>query len=652
MASNSVVELLVKVATETGQLEVLKEKLSDFSTEANKAAKETKDLGTSSQSLKGDVLSLAASFGIATTAVEAIKWGAKTYTDFVKDAIKESIQYEEAMNGVRRAVEIAGGSWEKSRQAVEDWANAIEKTTKYSDDVALAALDRMTRTLGNEKAAMAAVRLATDMSAASHQDLASSVDLLTNLFNDNARGVMEAKRQFGDLLTNAKSTADVIQILQTKLAGLAEKETGAATETEKLKNNINNLKQSFGDMITKMETPVLRLVNEHFDDLVDSIKNAAIALTNFLGPIGNLIGLGSEFVGITKESQKASVDQTKARNEEVIALKNQIDELKRLIAAKKEESDEDDRKKNKRAEGPMLGPTREDMEKYHQDVENSNARLIQMEADLQLQTQELGADTFAKKRDLLDAEEKAATDKINKEKGSNDNKEKAIHANKAKYTQRKKTLDDEESKFNRETALRSAETAINAIQTINSMSEMKSKADARRAKMLLALEQAITIARIWSSHASMGPWGIALAAASTALAVAQFAAQSKAIDKAVAANQQQATETSISTPLTNGETLTETFQTGNGSTGQSGGVGTGGGSGFSGGGGGGGGGGAGTIINVGGVVVNFSADSVDINNVDMVARRLGEAVKRGTTDAIQLAQAVYTAGEKNSGVAR
>ena len=127
MASNSVVELLVKVATETGQLEVLKEKLSDFSTEANKAAKETKDLGTLSQSLKGDVLSLAASLGIATTAVEAIKWGAKTYTDFVKDAIKESIQYEEAMNGVRRAVEIAGGSWEKSRQAVEDWANAIDE---------------------------------------------------------------------------------------------------------------------------------------------------------------------------------------------------------------------------------------------------------------------------------------------------------------------------------------------------------------------------------------------------------------------------------------------------------------------------------------------------------------------------------------------
>jgi hypothetical protein len=132
--------------------------------------------------------------------------------------------------------------------------------------------------------------------------------------------------------------------------------------------------------------------------------------------------------------------------------------------------------------------------------------------------------------------------------------------------------------------------------------------------------------------------------------VAQFAAQSKAIDKAVAANQQQATETSISTPLTNGETLTETFQTGNVSTGQSGGVGTGGGSGF-GGGGGGGGGGAGTIINVGGVTVQFTADSVDLSSVEVVARRLGEEVLRRTTEGVHLAVAIRNVGEANKNLA-
>lgn len=95
------------------------------------------------------------------------------------------------------------------------------------------------------------------------------------------------------------------------------------------------------------------------------------------------------------------------------------------------------------------------------------------------------------------------------------------------------------------------------------------------------------------------------------------------------------------------ETWTNTVRDGSGGTGQSGGVVSG--SGFSSGGGGVSGSGALTVINVGGVVVNFSAESIDLSNVDVVARRLGEAVKRGTTDAIQLAQAVYTAGEKIQG---
>ncbi|MFZ1705297.1 MAG: hypothetical protein WAT79_13195, partial [Saprospiraceae bacterium] len=143
-------------------------------------------------------------------------------------------------------------------------------------------------------------------------------------------------------------------------------------------------------------------------------------------------------------------------------------------------------------------------------------------------------------------------------------------------------------------------------------------------------------------------WGVAKSIAETGLAVAAFAVQSKAIDKARSVNNQEMTSSSISQDLGNGDTITDTFSTG---TDISGGVSSGstttGSSSSSG-----GGGGGGTIINVGGVVVNFSTDSVDLSSVGQVARQLGEAVQRKTTEAVQMAIAIYNSGQQNSGVAR
>ncbi len=67
---------------------------------------------------------------------------------------------------------------------------------------------------------------------------------------------------------------------------------------------------------------------------------------------------------------------------------------------------------------------------------------------------------------------------------------------------------------------------------------------------------------------------------------------------------------------------------------------------------GGGGGGAGTIINIGPTTVHFAADSVDVNNIDMIARRIGEAVSRGNVEAAQMALALYRSGQKQEGLAR
>lgn len=59
-------------------------------------------------------------------------------------------------------------------------------------------------------------------------------------------------------------------------------------------------------------------------------------------------------------------------------------------------------------------------------------------------------------------------------------------------------------------------------------------------------------------------------------------------------------------------------------------------------------GGSGTMtINVGGVVVNFSTEHVDLQEVDSIMRRLADSVRRGTTEGVQLALAVQRTADRN-----
>lgn len=281
----------------------------------------------------------------------------------------------------------------------------------------------------------------------------------------------------------------------------------------------------------------------------------------------------------------------------------------------------------------------------------SNDRLAELEDELNVRMAQLNDGSVTGKIEALRAQELAETNKIRKEVGNETAKEARIAQIRGIYRKKEETALQEDAKFKAGIALDAASTAISALQMINNASEINSKNDARRAKLLLALQQSITIANIWASNTKLGPWGVAKSIAETGLAVAAFAVQSKAIDNARRANEQELSSTSISQDLGNGTIITDTFSDYNSGATQSGGVGG------SGGGGGsfgvsGGGGGAGTIINIGPTSVSFSAGSVDLGNIDLIARRLGEAVTRGNVEAAQMALALYRSGQKQEGLAR
>ena len=618
--------LSVKVNAETGQLEVFGKQLGGIATESKKAERGFSDLSKSIG-------------GLVTVGALAA---------FFKSAVQGAEEENQALRRLKFSVEAAGQSFEKSQGQIQTWAQGVQQATRFTDGQAIETMGRFVRVTGDITQAQKASQLAMSLSVATGKDLGAATEILTNLINKNERGVAMARKEFGALIAGAENGQQVLDILSQKFGDAATKEEGFSQATASLSNNWNELKDNFGNAVI----PVLTTLTDWMNKGVDGIRavgdaiaaNAAIIFTTVEGVANAIKALLRRDFGVIDNIARETWEK----------IKNITVETGEMIRG---EFDKTTQAHAVHADTRVQATTRqteaeaEASRKLQEEKERDAERALAMAEQLEQQILAVNQNTLDQKMALLNAETDANRRKIQTEIQDTRQKENLLGQLDRLHLKRTQELQKAEVIVKREAAFKIVEDALQTLSIINSMQSGHTKAQVTRARVILALEKAIAIARLWAAEAGKGVVGIGLAAAGTAVLVAQFAQQSKAIGDAAKIANEGNNEFSVSREGPFGENWTETVTSGNGSTGQSGGVGTGGGSGFSGGGGGGG-GGAGTIINVGGVVVNFSADSVDINNVDMVARRLGEAVKRGTTDAIQLAQAVYTAGEKNSGVAR
>ncbi len=619
------IELTVRVNSDTGGIDVLGSKLKTLGDTAK--GTESSFLG-----LSGTSADLAKQFLPFVTVVGGATFAISKLTGFITDSIKESEDFRQTLTRMRSALETTGGSWDKSGKAIEDWAQAIQLSTRFSDNQALASLDRLTRATGNLAIAQKATTLAMDISVKTGRDFNTTTDIVTRLILGQNRALLEAQKEFGNVLSGAKDTKEALEKLSVAYEGAAIAERSLTSESSKLRNEWDDLKKNVGNAIS----PALLTLTETLNGLFPSLAKVGVVLKSYFtkGAIGSIIDfkdITSAFSQIDEEAKKAA--------KSVEDLKNASGGLSGDL---------------KNYTPPKIGPDKTDgggeseADKLERQKAESNDRLAAMEDELNVRLAQLNDKTVNDKIGALNAQETAETNKIKRETGNETAKEARIAQVRSIYRKKEEKALQEDAKFKAGIALDAASTAISALQMINNASEINSKNDARRAKLLLGLQQAITIANIWASNTKLGPWGVAKSIAETGLAVAAFAVQSKAIDRARAANDQEISSTSISQDLGNGTTITDTFGGSSSGSTTSGGVSS---LGSSGGSSSGGGGGGSTIINVGGVTVQFTADSVDLSSVEVVARRLGEEVLRRTTEGVHLAVAIRNVGEANKNLA-
>ena len=625
------IELTVRVNSETGQLDVVSQKLKSLGQDSEKAGKQVSGASEGFKEL-GKALG-----GIASVAAVGA---------FFKSAVQGAEEENQAMRRLKFAVEASGQSFRDSQVQINAWAQGIQSATRFTDGQAIETMAKFVRVTGDTTKAQKASQLAMSLSVATGKDLATTTETLTNLINKNERGVMLARREFGAFIGGADSGQQVLDVLSAKFGDAALKEEGFSKETSSLSNNWNELKDTVGNAVIPALTVLVGWLNKG----VDSIR----AVGDALGTLAALIfttfeGVGRAVVALVKRdfgSIENIAKETWGKIQSITLESGDMirQEFDKTTQAHAVHSDTRVQQTAARSSQEIAEEKKLSDERIAEEE-----KVVQMTDELERQLLAINQDTLQQKMALLNAETQAQRDKISREINAEKSKEQLLAQLDKVHAARVAALAKLEAQMKRDMAYQAVENTLETLSIINSMQVGHTKAQLARARIILALEKAIAIARVWSAPSTGNPIvDMAVKASSTALVVAQFAQQSKALGEASKMSDGMQ-EFKTSTDLGNGQTFSNTETTGGSSSGTttSGGVsslGSSGGSSSRGGGG-------STIINVGGVTVQFSADSVDLSNVDMVARRLGEEVLRRTTEGVHLAVAIRNVGEANKNLA-
>ena len=616
MADDNKIQLTVSVNSQTGQLEVVGNQLQATGDKAKGAADKFSGLSGQAGTLLKSLLPFASIAGV---------------TAFFKNAVTSAEDFNEAIRRLHFNLEASGVSWDKNRQKVLEWASQIQATTRFDDTEAISSLERFVRVTGNLGTAMTATKLAMGLSVESGKDLNTVQSLMADLLQGNTRSLITMNREFGNFTGGAKTAQEAVDNL-SKFMNAAFSEQSFTKQIAILKNQWGDFAKNIGQEVI----PVLSSLSDVFAYLIPRIETVTTVITGMVkGTIHEIKGMADVVSAVIHGNFK---DVGSIIKESAIEMKqdaiNTTEEIKKIW-------ENYEHKRTKTAEAS--GQERLMVSNLLADEERLKAE--EMERELEAKTQSLGQQTYSKKLAQFNLDVAARRAKINKEITDEVQKQKVLDKLNKYEAEGQLNLAKEERLIKAQTAFQVASLAVQTLQTVNSLGEQGSAAERIRAKALLALQQAIAIGWAWvNAEKAGGPFGSVLAAAETALILAQFAKGVKQIDQA--ASQEAAGIQSITT-----DTGVPGIDLGAEPTGVGGGTSGGSSGGSIGVSSSGGGGGAGTIINVGGIVVNFDIDKLSVDNIDAVMIAIRERIRQGTIEGIQLALQLQRTADRNSNLA-
>ncbi len=187
-----------------------------------------------------------------------------------KYVVDQAAESEKAINSLKSAVEISGGSWNVLGKEMQDYATKLQNTTTYSDEQVMDVMQRLVTVTGSAETGWKDAGLALDMASTGmiSAEGAARAIAMAEEGNVTALGklIPELKGANSALIshmTAAERSAYAMQLLRTNFAGRAAAEVGTYSgQMKQLQNNVGELAETVGKQMLPSFTETLKVLND------------------------------------------------------------------------------------------------------------------------------------------------------------------------------------------------------------------------------------------------------------------------------------------------------------------------------------------------------------------------------------------------------
>ena len=300
--ADQLLNVFIKFNKETGALELVKQEVGQFKTKVDE----------SKVSLDG-IYKAAVAFG-------AVR--------FMQSAIEDAVKFDRSVSQVAMQMKALGIESQGGRTAIINWSEAIQSATRFSNDEAVVALNKVIGATKDLGAAQRLVQLAFDISTATGRDQNQVLDDLSKAYAGNERGVKALKGVMGDYNLTVNSTNDLILMLEKRFGGASVSAQSAEKSFAQIKNQFNDIKRTIGEGLI----PIILEIGKAIQQLIQWWQMATLELGRFvLDNVAKVRFASSAIKGVITADAKAVGDAFVKLNNDLKSNKEAFDsEMKRL----------------------------------------------------------------------------------------------------------------------------------------------------------------------------------------------------------------------------------------------------------------------------------------------------------------------------------
>jgi hypothetical protein len=236
--------------------------------------------GEQTESLSVSVADLAASYITAEVAIKLVEGAYHLLVDSMAAVIASAADAEQADSALLAALTAQGTAVPSVVKAYDDYARALQATTRYSDD-AVKAAERILAQIGNvmPRDMQRATKAAADLATVLNIDLSSAATMVAKAAEGQTTALKKAGIVIDESATKSGDFGKVLTQLEARIAGAADAAGNTFSgQLDKLANAWDNVLEATGRVITNNATArelfagLTKIIDGNTTELNDNAK--------------------------------------------------------------------------------------------------------------------------------------------------------------------------------------------------------------------------------------------------------------------------------------------------------------------------------------------------------------------------------------------